>query len=82
MYLLGKRPGPQVDVRLREVSALEDVRFKEVLLYAHRPDHPTEMNNMCLADFATMYVHHKAYEPEIESDDIRNYVADVSSIDI
>ncbi len=33
MYLLGKRPGPQVDVRLREVSALEDVRFKEVLLY-------------------------------------------------
>ena len=42
--------------------------------YAHRPDRPTEMNNMCLADFATMYVHHEAYEPEIESDDIRNYV--------
>ena len=50
--------------------------------YAHRPDRPTEMNNMCLADFATMYVHHKAYEPVIDSDDIRNYVTDVSAIDI
>ena len=30
--------------------------------YAHRPDKPNEMKDMCLADFATMYVHHKAYE--------------------
>ena len=30
---LGIRPGENIFVRLREVSALEDVRFKEVPLY-------------------------------------------------
>ena len=37
---------------------------------------------MCLADFATNYVHHKAYEPEIDTDDIRQYTTAVSSCDI
>ena len=50
--------------------------------YANRPDHPLTMNYMCLADFATNYVHHKAYEPEIDSDDIRQYTTAVSSCDI
>ena len=50
--------------------------------YAHRPDKPNEMKDMCLADFATMYVHHKAYEPQLESDDIRNYTTDISPVDV
>ena len=33
MYLLEKRPGPKGGVRYREVSAIWDVRYKEVLLY-------------------------------------------------
>ena len=33
MRLLGKRPGPKEVVRYREVSAIWDVRYKEVLLY-------------------------------------------------
>ena len=33
MYLLEKRPGPKGVVRYREVSAIWDVRYKEVLLY-------------------------------------------------
>ena len=50
--------------------------------YMHRPDHLKEIDNMCLADFATNYVHHSAYEPEVESDDIRNYTTAVSTTDI
>jgi hypothetical protein len=50
--------------------------------YANRPDSPTEMNYMCLADFATNYVHHKVREPEIDGDDIRNYTTPVSSLDV
>ena len=50
--------------------------------YANRPDHPITMNYMCLADFATNYVHYKAYEPKIDSDDIRQYTTAVSSCDI
>ena len=33
MYLLEKRPGPKDVVRYKEVSAIWDVRYKEVLLY-------------------------------------------------
>ena len=32
---LGIRPGQSFFVRLKEVSALEDVRFREVSLYLH-----------------------------------------------
>ena len=35
MRLLGKRPGPNEVVRYREVSAIWDVRYKEVLLYIY-----------------------------------------------
>ena len=38
--------------------------------------------NMCLADLATNYEHHSAYEPEVESDDIGNYTTAVSTADI
>ena len=50
--------------------------------YANRPDKPISMDNMCLADFATTYVHEKAYEPEPDTDDIRQYTTAVSSCDI
>ena len=50
--------------------------------YANRPDLPKEMKYMCLADFATNYVHHKAHEPDIDADDIRNYTTAVSSLDV
>ena len=50
--------------------------------YANRPDKPASMNCMCLADFATNYVHQKAYEPEIDTDDIRQYTTAVSSCDV
>ena len=50
--------------------------------YANRPDHPLTMNYMCLADFATNYVHQKDYEPELDSDDIRQYTTPVSSCDV
>ena len=50
--------------------------------YANRPDKPIRMDYMCLADFATNYVHEKAYEPETDTDDIRQYTTDVSSFDI
>ena len=33
VYLLEKRPGAKGVVRYREVSAIWDVRYKEVLLY-------------------------------------------------
>ena len=36
MYLLEKRPGPKGGVRYREVSAIWDVRYKEVLLYTNK----------------------------------------------
>ena len=38
MYLLEKRPGPKGVVRYREVSAIWDVRYKEVLLYTVADD--------------------------------------------
>ena len=42
MYLLEKWPGPKTGVRYREVSAIWDVRYREVLLYKdvyiHGPD--------------------------------------------
>ena len=47
--------------------------------YACRPD---KLESMCLADFATNYVHHKAYQTEIDSDDIREYTTAVSTCDI
>ena len=50
--------------------------------YANRPDFPAKMDDMCLADFATNYVHHKAHEPDIDSDDIRNYTTAVSSLNV
>ena len=50
--------------------------------YANRPDFPAKMDDMCLADFATNYVHHKAHEPDIDSDDIRNYTTAVSSFNV
>ena len=50
--------------------------------YMNRPDRPEKMKNMCLADFATSYIHHSAYEPEIETDDIRSYTTAVSTIDL
>ena len=49
--------------------------------YANRPDQPIEMEDLCLADFGTNYVHHKAYDPNIESEDIRSYTTPVSSVD-
>ena len=33
MSLLGKQSGPKLFVRLSKVSALEDVRLRQVLLY-------------------------------------------------
>ena len=33
MHLLEKRPGPKSVVRYREVTAIWDVRYREVLLY-------------------------------------------------
>ena len=33
---------------------------------------------MCLVDFVTNYVHHKAFEQDIDSEDIRSYTTAVS----
>ena len=49
--------------------------------YVNRPEHPTEIENMCLADFATNYIHHKAPKIDIDGDDIVNYTTAVSSLD-
>lgn len=46
--------------------------------YANRPN---ELEYMCLADFATNYVHHKASKIDIDGDDIVNYTTAVSSLD-
>ena len=35
MSLLGKQSGPKLFVRLSKVSALEDVRLRQVLLYVN-----------------------------------------------
>ena len=55
-----------------------DVYASSVLdKYENRPD---ELEQLCLADFATNYVHKKA-DVQVEPEDIKSYTIPVSGID-